>query len=148
MGLLLTLFFCFLVSCNLVETREQEFESIKKGMTKSEVLGAAGSPHWSDRKDGQDRWLYYINPHDRNTEKIVYFENNKVIEKGYRKKMSPSAEETELLKAGSTHLGPHNPLPSEKELRELIKEEVKKKSKSKPKSRPKSKPKPENFETI
>ena len=131
MSVWLTLFFCVLAGCNLVEIREREFGNIEKGMTKSEVLGVAGSPHWSDRKRGQDRWFYRINPHDRETERIVYFENNKVVGKGHRKNLSP--DDKEKPKAGSTHSKPHKPSVSEEELRRLIKEEIKKKSKSKTK---------------
>ncbi len=126
MGFLFTGFFFFLVSCNLIETRKQEFRNIKKNMTKSQVLGVAGSPHWSDRKGDHDRWFYYIDPHDRNTERVVYFKNNKVIKKGYRKKPS---EGPKLLKKDSVRSGSDEPIPSEEELRELIKKEIRKKSK-------------------
>jgi len=126
MGFLFAVFFFFLVSCNFIEIREQEFKSIKKGMTKSQVLGMAGSPHWSDRKSGRDRWFYYMNPHDRNTERVVYFKNNKVVEKGYRKKPS---EKPELLKKDSVRSNSDKSVPSEEELREIIKEEIRKKSK-------------------
>ena len=128
-GFLWTVFFLFPVSCSLTEIRQQEFKNIKKGMTKSEVLGVAGDPHWSDRKNGKDRWFYYIDPHNRRTEKVVYFKKNRVIGKGYRNQPSPEETDSKLPGKSSGHPGSKEPIPSEQELRELIKEEIKKKSK-------------------
>ncbi len=129
MGFLLRLFFCFLAGCNLAEIRKQELGNIKNSMTKSEVLGTVGPPHWSDWKNGQDRWFYYMDPHDRRTERIIYFENNKVVDKGYRE--NTSSGEVEIPETDNPFHSPIiSPIISEKELRKLIKEEIKKKTKS------------------
>ena len=126
-----TVVFClFLSGCSLTEIREREFSSIKKGMTKSQVLSAAGSPHWSDRKSGQDRWFYRINPHDRKTERVVYFEHNRVVHKGKRKNILPPQESIEPSKKNTFHhqsyQRKHTPSVSEEELRKQIKKEIKK----------------------
>lgn len=100
----------------------KEYEAIQLGMNKSEVLHVAGNPAWSDRMDGQDRWIYYLNPQDQSSEQIVFFENGKVVSKGPRNKPELSAEEMDQLK--ENELAPHKPKYSDEELKSILKKEV------------------------
>jgi outer membrane protein assembly factor BamE (lipoprotein component of BamABCDE complex) len=56
--------------------RYREFESVKTGMSKDQVLETAGGPSISDRKEGQDRWTYKLYDHpDGPTVREIYFLN-------------------------------------------------------------------------
>ena len=100
MRLWLLPFILFLTSCQAFQSYEERFANIKIGMVKSEVIDVAGPPRWSDRKKGQDRWIYFINAEDHNTERVVYFENGKVIKKGLREKPAISAEDMDRVNEG------------------------------------------------
>ena len=138
MKLLLIGLCLLIVSCSSRDKRQEEFKNIEIGMVKSEVLDVAGPPYWSDRKNNEDRWIYYMDPEDKDTERIVYLKNNKVVRKGLRELPLLSAEEMEAIKKERPDLKPHKPSVSEEELREIIKKEIEKENPS-----PKG-----NFETI
>lgn len=56
--------------------RYKEFESIRGGMTKSEVLDAIGSPLRTQRWHGRDRWEYTLYGHpEGDLVREVHFEN-------------------------------------------------------------------------
>lgn len=122
------------------EKRVQEYEAIEIGMVKSQVIDLAGPPYWSDRKDGQDRWIYYMEPEDKSTERIVYFEDNKVVAKGLRKKPFLSADEMEEVKKDRPKKVIYKQKVSDKELRRIIKKDIEKAEKKKKKK--------ENYEPI
>ncbi len=111
------------------------------GMVKSEVLQLAGPPHWSDRWQGHDRWIYYMKPEDRQTERVVYFRQGKVVLTGERIQPVLSAQEMDELKKPRLKKSSKEfqPSLSEDELREAIKKEIKKQNKN---------DKPPKFETI
>ena len=104
---------------------------IEIGMSKSEVLDVAGPPHWSDRYDGYDRWTYYMNPIRKQQEKIVYFRQGLVIQKGLKEKPLLTAEEMEEIKKPRVKTKPYQRKYSDEQLRGLIKQEIRKESQKK-----------------
>lgn len=116
-------------NCSTQQKRVEEFEAIRIGMLKSEVLHTAGAPHWSDRYHDLDRWIYYLKPKDRQTERVVYFRNGKVVLKGERIKPTLTAEEAEAIKQPKppTTTSSFKPSMTEEEVRAAIKKEIKKK---------------------
>ena len=126
---LLFLLFFLVAACSSQQTRIEEFNSIQLGMVKSDVIAKAGAPYWSDRKKGQDRWIYYMNPKDREQEKVVYFEDGKVVAIGARKKSTLSADEMDAIKEKKIKTKPHKRKYSDKELKQIIKKELKKSKK-------------------
>lgn len=131
MRILLGSLFLFIIACSSSNQRQLEFQKIQIGMVKSEVIATAGPPYWSDRKQGQDRWIYYMNPKDREIERVVYFEDGRVVSKGLRKKPLLSAEEMEAIKADPVNPRPHKRKVSDKELKKIIKKELQKSKKTK-----------------
>lgn len=55
----------------------KEFEKLKLGMDKDEVLGIMGSPRRSERRLGQDRWTYVFYNQGQLHQKSVLFDENK-----------------------------------------------------------------------
>ena len=123
-------------ACSSSQWRQQEFSDIRMGMKKSEVIEVAGPPHWSDRYRGLDRWAYYLEPGDRQTERVVYFKDGKVLQKGERNKPLLSAEEADSIKEPRpAKQKPFKPSMTEDQLRKEIKKEIKKAKKTKKKPR-------------
>ena len=127
------------VGCSTPD-RKSEFAAIEIGMVKSEVLDAAGPPHWSDRQSigdhSYDRWFYYMEPEARQAERVVYFLKGKVFQKGERIKPALSAEEMEEIKKPRVKKPKaFTPSMSEEELRQAIKKEIKKQEKKNPKKK-------------
>lgn len=122
-----------LISCQSIDKNKSDFADIQLGMTKAEVISATGAPYWSDRKRGEDRWIYYMNPKTREDERVVYFHNNKVVRKGERIKPILSAEEMEQIKRQRTKTKPYKPKLSEEQLEKIIKKEIEQKTKKKTK---------------
>ena len=127
-----------LASCQLWTTRQDEFNQVQIGMTKPEVIEVLGSPSWSDRKEGEDRWIYFLDPQDRSSERLVYFKEGIVSRKGLRDKPTLTAEEMEAIKKDRPKTYTHQPSVSENELRKIIKKEIEKQEG----------PKKENFEKL
>lgn len=121
---LITLF--LLAGCQLAISRTEEFNQVRVGMSKQDVIETLGSPSWSERKEGEDLWIYFLDPQDRSKEKIVYFADGMVVGKGDRKTPAITAEEADALKEPRSTPYRHTPSLSEKELRESIKKEVEK----------------------
>ncbi len=134
-SLLLTSLLFVFSACSVTNNRKAEFAAIEMGMVKSEVLEVAGPPHWSDRWKGHDRWIYYMVPEDRQTERVVYFRGGKVVLTGERIKPLLTAEEMDSLKEPRLKESTKNFQPSmnEEELRKAIKKEIEKEDKKKPK---------------
>ena len=102
------------------------------GMSKSKVLEVAGPPHWSDRHAGMDRWIYYMKPEDKQTEKVVYFRQGQVFQKGQRIKPVLTADEMdEINQPKPPTLKKFKPSMSESQVREAIKKEMRKQKKKK-----------------
>ena len=131
--LTLVLSLLLLSACTSGKKRQQEFESIQIGMVKSEVLEVAGPPHWSDRSGELDRWIYYMKPEDKQTERIIYFRRGKVFQKGLRKKPALTAEEMEQVKQPRVIYKASKPSLSKSQLREVLKKEVEQKTPKKKK---------------
>ncbi len=127
MRILLISTFLLLMSCQLWTSRQDEFNDVQLGMTKPQVIEVLGSPSWSDRKNGEDRWIYFLDPQNRSSERLVYFKKGVVSRKGLRDKPMLTAEEMDALKKERPQSFTHKPSVSEKELRKIIKKEIEKK---------------------
>ncbi len=118
------------------EQRKAEFDAVEIGMVKSEVLDIAGPPHWSDHKHDHDRWIYYMKPEGRQSEKIIYFRKGVVVRKGLREKPVLTPEEMdEIKKPKPIKPKPFTPTYTKEELRKVIKKAVDEEEKRKPKDR-------------
>ncbi len=85
------------------KSRVENLDSIKVGMDKAEVLETTGfGPVLSERKSGQDRWLFEIYP-DRHAsiteQREVRFQDGKVVYIGSVQKPEISAAEQDRLNA-------------------------------------------------
>lgn len=94
--------FCVLLSGALALTacqtsRLKEFESVKLGMTKSEVLEATGNPTVTRRWQGKDRWIYKFAADDIESVREVHFENGSAVYVGEKVKPAVSAAEQDRL---------------------------------------------------
>ncbi|MDX9730669.1 MAG: outer membrane protein assembly factor BamE [Bdellovibrionales bacterium] len=78
--------------------RYKEFEDIRVGMSKGEVLSAAGNPSYSKRWQGKDRWTYILHDHPEGKRtREVHFEEGHVIYIGISPKPTISAEEQDVI---------------------------------------------------
>lgn len=75
--------------------REKEFEGVKVGMAKDQVLNTAGNPTVSRRWKGMDRWIYFYPSAD--TSKEVHFLEGKVVYAGGAYQPPVSAAEQDRL---------------------------------------------------
>lgn len=135
--------FLMIMGCSSAERRTQEFNEIEIGMVKSRVMEVAGPPHWSDRHAGMTRWIYYLKPEDKQTERVVYFRHGKVFQKGQRIKPVLTAEERDEINRPRSKIHSFQPSMTEAQMREAIKREVRKEKKRKEKEEKKYK-----FEAI
>lgn len=67
-----------LISC--ASSPLQRLENVKVGMDKTAVLDAAGSPKWTQRKNGGDLWVYVHYQGETRMERGLRFENGVLIE--------------------------------------------------------------------
>ncbi len=70
-----------------------QFQRIKVGMEKDEVLGLMDSPQRTQRTKGQDRWTYIFYHEDQRQEKEVHFSDGKAAYVGDHQQPAVSAEE-------------------------------------------------------
>lgn len=57
----------------------KEFEEVKPGMEKAEVLAIMGSPQQTQRYHGKDRWFYnFYDSHIRFQKEVQFFEGNAI----------------------------------------------------------------------
>lgn len=75
--LLLSLIFLILPACQSKPIRQ--FEKIKPGMEKVEVLDLMGSPTAVTRFHGKDRWIYIFYDKDARQEKEIHFEGGSAV---------------------------------------------------------------------
>lgn len=83
------------------KTKIANLEKVQIGMDKAQVLDTTGfGPRYSDRRDGQDRWIFEVYPNrveSATVEKEVRFQEGKVVYVGGVQKPSISAEEQDRL---------------------------------------------------
>lgn len=92
----LLLFVLTLSSCQT--PRFREFENVKVGMSKEQVLEAAGGPSARDRRAGMDRWTYNIYDHpEGKTVREVHFLNGVATYVGPKPVPIISAEQQDHL---------------------------------------------------
>ncbi len=78
--------------------RYKEFESVRGGMTKGEVLAAVGGPDRTQRWHGRDRWEYTLYGHpEGDIVREVHFENGKSTYIGPAIKPAISADQQDLM---------------------------------------------------
>lgn len=116
-----------LAACHTLNDRRQDYARVDVGMSKPQVMDTLGPPSWSDRRKGEDRWIYFLDPHDRTTERIVYFRDGIVTRKGPRDAPKLTAEEMEEIKAERPLEMDHQPSLSDEELKKVIKKEIEEK---------------------
>ena len=98
------LFFTLLAACQTSpKTQLERLDSVQVGMDKAQVLDTIGSgPRKSERKSGQDRWIFEIFP-DREAsateQREIRFQDGKVIYRGVVQKPAISAAEQDKLNA-------------------------------------------------
>lgn len=79
--LLLPLFSLFLLACQ-TSNDLATFKKSQLGMDKGQIIDILGDPNRKERKDGRDWWYYIIYENNYNYERMVVFENGKVIYSG------------------------------------------------------------------
>ncbi|HVK59940.1 MAG TPA: outer membrane protein assembly factor BamE [Bdellovibrionales bacterium] len=77
------------------QTPAERFTKVKPGMSKDEVLEAAGNPTFSRRWQSKDRWIYTFD--NRSAEREVHFENGKATYVGGTVTPPVSAAEQDRL---------------------------------------------------
>lgn len=78
--------------------RYKEFETVRGGMTKGEVLAAVGGPDRTQRWHGRDRWEYTLYGHpEGDIVREVHFENGKSTYIGPAIKPAISADQQDLM---------------------------------------------------
>lgn len=60
----------------------KDFENVREGMPKYDVLEAMGVPQRSERWHGKDRWTYMYVEAEKPQTKEIHFQDGKVIYKG------------------------------------------------------------------
>lgn len=86
----------FLSACQT--PRYREFEQVKVGMSKEQVLSVAGNPSNRDRKQSVDRWTYNLHDHpDGKTVREVHFFEGVSIYVGPKQLPAVSADQQDLL---------------------------------------------------
>lgn len=71
--------------CTQLPKPAENFERIKRGMPKYDVLELLGTPRRSERVKGQDHWTYVFHTKTGYVERVVLFEDGKVIYAGKEK---------------------------------------------------------------
>lgn len=114
-------------------------DRIQNGMDKAQVLDITGfSPRYSDRKAGQDRWVFEVFT-DRDesnvAQKEVRFQDGKVVYVGAIQKPSVTAEEQDRLNATAKNdnVSIDDSLKRERKQSVDLKEELSKDMPAKPK---------------
>lgn len=84
----------FLMGCTL--SPKKQFEQVRVGMEKDQVLGIMDSPQRTQRWHGMDRWTYIFYEDDSRFEKEVHFQNGYANYVGDVFKPEVSADEQDL----------------------------------------------------
>lgn len=70
--------FAFLTACASMSV-EKSLESVAAGMDKAQVLERAGNPKRTFRENSQDHWIYIFFRGDQEFNRIVVFDEGKVV---------------------------------------------------------------------
>ena len=96
LAFLVTTIAIFATGCQT--SRYKEFETLKGGMSKGEVLAAVGGPGRTQRWHGRDRWEYTLYGHpDGELVREVHFEEGKSTYIGPAIKPAVSAERQDQI---------------------------------------------------
>lgn len=79
----------------------QQFEKVKVGMDKDDVLEIMDSPQRTQRWKGMDRWTYIFYQQDNRIEKEVHFQEGKAAYVGDKYLPAVSAEEQDAINEAS-----------------------------------------------
>jgi outer membrane protein assembly factor BamE len=82
-------------------SRYKEFETLKSGMSKADVLASVGGPARTQRWHGRDRWEYRLIGMEGEVVREVHFENGKSTYIGAAIKPAVSADEQDRLNEAS-----------------------------------------------
>lgn len=93
MSRLITLLFCFSFLVGCASNPSRQFEQVRVGMEKNDVLALMDSPQRTQRWHGLDRWTYIYYDNDTRIEKEVHFADGKAKYVGEVFKPEISAEE-------------------------------------------------------
>jgi outer membrane protein assembly factor BamE (lipoprotein component of BamABCDE complex) len=89
-------FICLMSLTACQSTRYKDFQSIREGWGKDEVLEAAGPPNRSKRFNGKDRWIYvFKNKNSVSTVREVHFSAGHVVYVGAAVEPEQTAEEAD-----------------------------------------------------
>lgn len=96
-------FLAFVACQTSPKTQLERLDSVQVGMDKAQVLDTIGAgPRKSERKSGQDRWIYEVFPDREGSiteQREIRFENGKVVYRGAVQKPAISAAEQDRLNA-------------------------------------------------
>jgi outer membrane protein assembly factor BamE (lipoprotein component of BamABCDE complex) len=95
----LAAFFVFSVGCQTNELKQ--YEKLKVGMDKADVLGIMGSPKRTERRRGVDRWNYSFYQENQLYDKEVQFQNGSATYVGELTKPEISADDQDKMNADS-----------------------------------------------
>lgn len=85
-------------------SRLKEFETVRGGMSKSEVIELVGGPQRAQRWHGRDRWEYrFYNTVDGDVIREVHFEDGKSTYVGAAIKPAVSADDQDRLNEAYNH---------------------------------------------
>jgi len=105
--------FIFLTACQTF-SEFHDFKKLQKGMEKGEVIENIGAPIRKDRKFQRDWWYYQFYEQGNKFERMVVFENGKLIYAGrVTTKKGATAEEFDQLNERTNELAPQEQLKAE-----------------------------------
>lgn len=97
MKIICSLFFIFIFLQGCASRPLQQFEKIKQGMEKGTVLDLIGSPQFTKRSLGLDRWTYIFYQDDIKITKEVHFDQGTVTYVGDVQQPIISADEQDQI---------------------------------------------------
>lgn len=98
---LFLLLFCPLLFIGCATNMKDQFDQVKVGMEKNDVLGLMDSPQRTQRWKGMDRWTYIFYDKDMRIEKEVHFAEGKAAYVGEVYKPAVSAEQQDAINEAS-----------------------------------------------
>lgn len=140
-NLLILLLGMFLVSC--ASALYKEFEQLKVGMDKSQVVEVVGSPSRTDYRMNKHIWTYRFFDNGQPFTKELHFDKDKLVYIGdpipvKRPKYSTAADEAEIQRDTAPKASPNNDHVVSEEIRKASEDEAN--APQKPKVVPEFKP--------
>jgi outer membrane protein assembly factor BamE (lipoprotein component of BamABCDE complex) len=83
---------CLVIGCS---SPRVAMEGVRLNMDKTQVLDAAGNPHYTYRSDDQDHWVYLFVTDDREWTRTVTFDKGKVLKIGKAQTKDAAMKELE-----------------------------------------------------